>query len=308
VVLRARADEGRLLIEIEDTSRTRWLQVTTVIPAEGAMLERVLERAHSISPDGLSRQAYAKFHAAQIKTPWGRHHQRRLALVQDGAVLANATQYDLAAILDERPVRVCGLGSIFSEVLDRDGSHAQSLVRQLLEQATRDGASIALLFSDASAEYGQANGFEMVSTTEAELTVAEPLRRGAPMTLIRGGEERDLAAIAAMGEVRASPFRFHLDRDADFVQYAVTKNRLLAGLGPANARQLHFFIAEEGITAAAMSLSASSVTRGLLRSAATAIRLAPASARFCRRSSRVNLSSGVRRSVPGCLPVLCLHK
>ena len=35
------------------------------------------------------------------------------------------------------------------------------------------------------------------------------------------------------------------------MQYAVTKKRLLAGLGPARARQLHFFIAEEGITAAA---------------------------------------------------------
>ena len=50
---------------------------------------------------------------------------------------------------------------------------------------------------------------------------------------------------------RARPFRFHLDRDVDFVQYAITKKRLLAGLGPAGARQLHFFIAEEGITAAA---------------------------------------------------------
>jgi hypothetical protein len=37
----------------------------------------------------------------------------------------------------------------------------------------------------------------------------------------------------------------------DFVQYAITKKRLLAGLGTAGARQLHFFIAEEGITAAA---------------------------------------------------------
>jgi hypothetical protein len=54
-----------------------------------------------------------------------------------------------------------------------------------------------------------------------------------------------------MGRARAEPFRFHLDRDIDFVQYAITRKRLLAGLGPANARQLHFFIAEEGITAAA---------------------------------------------------------
>jgi hypothetical protein len=54
-----------------------------------------------------------------------------------------------------------------------------------------------------------------------------------------------------MGQVRASPFRFHLDRDVDFVHYAITTRRLLAGLGAAGARQLHFFIAEEGITAAA---------------------------------------------------------
>jgi hypothetical protein len=55
----------------------------------------------------------------------------------------------------------------------------------------------------------------------------------------------------AMGQTRADLFRFHLDRDADLVQYAITTKRLLAGLGPAGARQLQFFIAEEGITAAA---------------------------------------------------------
>ena len=71
------------------------------------------------------------------------------------------------------------------------------------------------------------------------------------MTMVRGGEERDLAAIVAMGRVRADPFRFHLDRDIDLVQYAITRKRLLAGLGSADARQLHFFIAEEGTTAAA---------------------------------------------------------
>ena len=113
-----------------------------------------------------------------------------------------------------------------------------------------NGAAIALLFSHISHEH-QPTGFDVVAMTEAELSVTESSRRGAPMTLIRGGEERDLAAIVAMGQVRASSFRVHLDRDVDFVQYAITKKRLLAGLGPATTRQLHFFIAEEGITAAA---------------------------------------------------------
>lgn len=222
-----------------------------VISAEGSILERILDTAPSISPEGLSRPAYAKFYAAQMKTAWGRRHQRRLALVEGDHVLASATEYDLASVLDGRPVRVRGIGTVLSEPADFDGSHAQSLVSRILQQAERDGAALAFLFSDGGAPYGQPNGFEAVATTEVELTVAESTRRGAPMMLIRGGEERDLAAVVAMGQVRASPFRFHLDRDVDFVQYAITKKRLLAGLGAASARQLHFFIAEEGITAAA---------------------------------------------------------
>ena len=158
------------------------------------------------------------------------------------------TRYDLAAVLDQRPVRIRGIGEIFTQPADRTGGPARELVDQLLDEAERDGTAMALLFSDRNHEPA---GFEVVPTAEAELTVAESSRRGAPMTLIRGGEARDLAAIVAMGQVRANPFRFHLDRDVDFVQYAITKKRLLAGLGKAGARQLHFFIAEEGITAAA---------------------------------------------------------
>jgi GNAT superfamily N-acetyltransferase len=224
--------------------------VATVVPAEGVILERVLDATHSISLEGLSREAYSKFDAAQMKTAWGRHHQRRFALVDGTDVLASATRYDLAAVLDERPVRVCGIGAMLTQPAHRAGGHARELVERLLDQAARDGAAMALLFSDMSHAH-QPTGFDLVAMRGVELSVAESSRRGAPMTLIRGGEERDLAAIVAMGQVRASSLRFHLDRDVDFVQYAITKKRLLAGLGQAGARQLHFFIAEEGITAAA---------------------------------------------------------
>jgi GNAT superfamily N-acetyltransferase len=223
----------------------------TLVPAEGAVLERVLDATYPLSNGGLSRQAYGRLDAAQTRTVWGRDRRRRFALVDGGEVLASATQYDLAAILDQRPVRVCGIGSISSDPALRRSGHADELVERLLDQAARNGAAMALLFPGGSQEQLQLNGFEVVSITDVELAVTESSRRGAPMTLIRGGEERDLAAIAAMGQVRASAFRFHLARDVDFVQYAITKKRLLAGLGEAGARQLHFFIAEEGITAAA---------------------------------------------------------
>ena len=214
------------------------------------MLERVLEAAHSISSEGLSLHAYARFAAAQMRTAWGRRHQRRFALIDGGDVLASAIQYDLAAVLDQQPVRVCGIGEIFPTPTLPTGGPARELVDRLLEQAAGDGAAMALLFSDINHQR-QLTGFDVVPMSDLEIGVAEPSRRGAPMTLIRGGEERDLAAIVAMARIRADPFRFHLDRDVDFVQYAITKKRLLAGLGTSGMRQLHFFIAEEGITAAA---------------------------------------------------------
>ena len=224
--------------------------MATIVLAEGIILKRVLDAAYAISAERLSRDAYAKFEAAQMKTAWGRHCRRRCALVDGGDVLASAIRYDLAGVLDGRPVRVCGIGEILTPPACGANGYARELVEQLLDHASQDGAAIALLPSRMSHEH-RPPGFDVVSMTDVELKVAESSRRGAPMTLIRGGEERDLAAIVAMGTIRADRFRFHLDRDVNFVQYAVTKKRLLAGLGQPGARQLHFFIAEEGITAAA---------------------------------------------------------
>jgi hypothetical protein len=224
--------------------------VASVVPAEGPIRERVLEITHALSPRGLSRNAFAQFDAAQMRTAWGRRHQRRFALVEGDEVLASAMQYDLAAVLDGRPVRICGIADIASPPALSTGEGARELVDRLLEQAARDGAAMTLRFSDTAREPALGDS-DVVPMIDVEIGVAEPARRGAPMTLIRGGEERDLAAIVAMGRVRASPSRFHLDRDVEFVHHEIMKNRLLAGLGASGARELHFFIAEEGITAAA---------------------------------------------------------
>lgn len=222
----------------------------TLILAEGAILERVLQTGHTAASEDLSRHAYGQLDAALMRTAWGRRHRRRFALMEGDDVLASALQYDLAAVLDHQPVRICGIGSIVSKTGDEKRMYAQSLVERLLQQAALDGMAAAVIFCRGTAP-SHSEGFQRVLTTDVALTVEESSRHGAPMTLIRGGEERDLAAIVAMGRARAGPFRFHLDRDVDLVQHAITRKRLTAGLGQAGARQLQFFIAEEGITAAA---------------------------------------------------------
>jgi GNAT superfamily N-acetyltransferase len=201
--------------------------------------------------EGLDRTSYSKFYAAQMKTSWGRLHQSRFALMDAEELLASAVQYDLVGSIDGRSVRICGIGSIFVAASYRDRGNARALVEKQIEQAARRGADLALLFAGSDVENGALDGFEPLTFADLTLEVAESPRKGAPMTMVRAGEERDLAAIAAMGRVRANAYRFHLDRDVDLIQYAITRKRLRAGLASAGARQLQFFIAEEGTTAAA---------------------------------------------------------
>ena len=223
----------------------------TVVRAEGALLDRVLATRALHDKAGLSPHAYGRCHAALMKTAWGRAHQRRFALVDGADLLAGATQYLVPGVLDERPVRICAIGEVFRDPAHAGGDQAPALIEGLLERAAQEGADLALIFSDMDPAWRDRHRVERIPVTEIELGVAQSPNHGAPMTLVRGGEDRDLPAIVAMGQVRAAPFRFHLDRDADFVQYAMTRKRLAAGLGPPGAQQLQFFIAEEGVTAAA---------------------------------------------------------
>ena len=132
-----------------------------------------------------------------------------------------------------------------------DSDPVVALVEHLVEEATRSGVDLALLFGAPHTSPPAVPGFEALPVTSVDVAVTASARPGAPMVLVRGGEKRDFDAIAAMGRVRAGQYRFHLDRDGDLIAHALTRTRLRAGLGPPGARRLEFVIAEEGITAAA---------------------------------------------------------
>ena len=191
----------------------------TFVAAEGAILERILDTTYPAFHQDLSRQAFAKFDAAQRKTAWALCHQRRFALVEGADLLASAQRYDLTGTIDRQRVSICGIGAVCPDPAPHDGCHARVLVDRLIDDARRDGADLALLFITTDRRCYAPESFEVIPTVDVELKVAESSRYGAPMTLVRSGEDRDVAAIAAMGQARASQFRFHLDRDVDLVKY-----------------------------------------------------------------------------------------
>jgi predicted N-acetyltransferase YhbS len=222
-----------------------------LITADGPQLDRILDATHEIWHEGLDRRAYGRYYAAQLATPWGRAHVSRLALIDGGDVQASAKLYTFDATLDGWPIRVAGIGAVFTQPAHRGRGAAKELIERLLLRASADGADLALLFSEIGPDYYARLGFIPIATSEQRIRVIESTRHGAPATWVRGGDDRDFPVLAALGETRAEPFRFHLNRDRDLIHYAIAKKRLLAGLGPSGARELHFFVAEEGASAVA---------------------------------------------------------
>jgi GNAT superfamily N-acetyltransferase len=219
--------------------------------AEGPLLRQILDASYDLWHDGLSPQAYERFYTAQLATPWGRTNLQRFALIDGDEVLASAKVYAFDATLDGRAVRVAGIGAVFTQPPHRGRGAAPDLLERLLAFAVERGADLALLFSEIGASYYQRLGFTPIATSISVARVLEDHRRGAPATMVRAGEDRDLADAAAMDAMRAAPYRFHLNRSRDAVHYAIAKKRLLAGLSPPGARALQFFIAEEGASAVA---------------------------------------------------------
>lgn len=221
-----------------------------VVTAEGELLERVLDSTFPVWNDGLSRRAFSQWNAAQMRTPWGRQRLTRLALLDDrGQLLSSLKRYRFDVRIDGRDGWMCGIGAVLTPPEHRGRGHAAALIEGVLEDERRDGALVAGLFSEIGVSYYARLGFAAVPMDEVTVNVTR--KEGAPAMLVRAGTERDYDSICTMHATRAAAARFALRRDPDALHYALSKKRLFAGLSAPGARQLEFFVAEEGTSAVA---------------------------------------------------------
>jgi GNAT superfamily N-acetyltransferase len=216
-------------------------------------LRQILPETFPIWNDGLDYGRYVQFWEAQLQTPWGSRHLDRVALLENGRVLSSAKRYDLSARLDGRIRRVVGIGAVFTSPGGRGRGGARRLIEAMLETAEAEGYEYALLFSEIAPAFYERFDFVPVPLVESHLDVVRA--GGAPAMLVRGGDDRDIPAIAEMSARRTAEARFTLDRSEDWIRYGLAKRRLLAGLGPAGLRQVEFLAAEEGHQAVAYVIS-----------------------------------------------------
>ena len=225
-----------------------------LIIADGRILEQILDATFPLWNEGLTREAYAQWNAAQLRTSWGADHLRRFALVDNrGQWVATAKRYLWPVRLNGVEGTMCGLGAVFTRSEERGRGYAGMIVERLIEQSRREGALMAGLFSEIGEAFYERLGFSTVPLDEVDVQVER--RHGAPAMLVRSGSERDLTALAAMHQLRSAQIPFALRRDPPLIEYALAKKRLLGGLGRSadlrTQRQIEFFVAEEGASAVA---------------------------------------------------------
>ena len=221
-----------------------------LVIADGPLLDRILDFTYAIWSEGLTPAGYKGWNAAQLRTPWGRDHLHRFALIDEqDRLLASAKRYRFDTRLDGRDVRMAGIGAVFTPPDLRGRGFASEIVEQLVERERQEGAALASLFSEIGEGFYKRLGFNLVGLEEVTIEVMK--KGGAPAMLVRAGDERDLPAITAMHEVRSAPARFALRRDPSLIMYSLAKRRLQAGFGPPGLRQTEFFVAEEGASAVA---------------------------------------------------------
>ena len=224
-----------------------------LLPADGAVLDQILDDSFEIWSDDLTRRAYGQYNRAQLQTPWGAANLRRLALVDGrGHLLSSAKRYDLHAVLDGREIAVVGIAAVFTPPKMRGQGYARRVIEQILEDASRDGAALALLFSEIDPSFYEAIGFVQIPRRESLVRVRE--RPGAPMVMVRAGEERDIPAITALARAMIRGHRFAPIPTEDSIRFSLSKKRLLAGLLPAGALAVEHYIVEEGDGAVAFAL------------------------------------------------------
>jgi predicted N-acetyltransferase YhbS len=219
-------------------------------PAE---IDQVLAGTHSVWGEGLSRHAFASWVRAQGMTAWGQANLARVGLVENGEIQVSAKRYLFDARADGRPLKVLGIGAVFTPEERRGQGLASRLIDAMVEDGQARGCDVAILFSQIGPEFYAQKGFSVVE--RSLLTIDVPVnRRGAPAVLVRAAEPIDLPLLADMSMLHAGNAGFALTRTPALLEFGVIQRRLLAGLGPVGRRALEFFVTEEGHRAVAYVL------------------------------------------------------
>jgi predicted N-acetyltransferase YhbS len=203
--------------------------------AERATIEAVLRRSHEVWGEGLSPDDYVQFNLKLKGTAWGRERYRFLIAEEGGAVVSALKLYSFPGEIDGRPIRLAGIGAVFTPKEHRGRGHARALVETALERARVLGHDAAILMSEIGGGYYERLGFRALPARVAGCLPFLPVPwPGEPPWIATGDPEAhvaglrpslpgDLDALVAIHDDATRGQRFRLLRDRPAWEQALFK-------------------------------------------------------------------------------------
>jgi len=174
---------------------------------------------------GLSEDRFQMFQRRLADAPEARERYRLLGWFVNGTLTAAMKAYDLRATCAARPLRVLGVGAVFTPPELRRRGHAAAMLRAVMEDYASRGGQAAVLFSDIGFRYYERLGFRVLESRECTVAASDlPRLPGSTRPALAGDEPLMTGLFAASRGDRT----FALARDGWTLRFQLRRLRELA--------------------------------------------------------------------------------
>ncbi len=175
---------------------------------------------------GLDDGRFQLFQRRLADAPEASDRYRLLGWFEQDTLRAAMKAYDLYGTCAGRPLRLLGIGAVFTPPPLRRQGHAAAMLRAAMDEYRRRGAQAAVLFSDIEAAYYERLGFYPVESSECSVEAGALPRVVTGFRPSMAGDEPEMIRLFAAA--RAGETRFALDRDGWTLRFQLRRLRELA--------------------------------------------------------------------------------
>jgi GNAT superfamily N-acetyltransferase len=175
---------------------------------------------------GLAEEAFVAFQRRLASSPEAAGRYRMFGLFPrgGGVLLSGVKAYDLAGAFEGAPLRILGIGAVFTPPGLRGRGYAARMLNAALARFGDEGADAALLFSDIGAEYYRRLGFHALQSAECFAEGHQLPRSNGYRTAVAADEE----PMCRLFELARGRERLSLSRDGWTLRFQLRRLRELS--------------------------------------------------------------------------------
>jgi GNAT superfamily N-acetyltransferase len=185
-----------------------------------------LRGIHPIWGGLLDEERFVLFQRRLADAPEALRRYRLVGWFEQSRLVSAMKLYQLQGAMNGKPLRVLGIGAVYTPPALRRRGYAFAMLKASLEDAKAEGQDAALLFSDIGVTYYERLGFRALESRESSIEAAQLPRPNGGFRSAFAGDEALLAKLFALP--REGEPRLHLDRDEWTIRFQLRRLRELA--------------------------------------------------------------------------------